>query len=182
MLLILWIFLSVRQISQCFFTYRIQLSELLVQKILSLKLETGLEGQRNVYLFWGGDSVFRSNCCWHLATINSENIHEGSPAERLYVTSLSWDSQEQGNLDVFPLYILDFGGDQKTQPSVTVLPSGYCKTLRFWDYCFLESACETQYGLFNKGGNCLVFDKTTTFHSCQESETSDDILYCDLVP
>lgn len=54
MLLILWIFLSVRQISQCFFTYRIQLSELLVQKILSLKLETGLEGQRNVYLFWGG--------------------------------------------------------------------------------------------------------------------------------
>lgn len=83
---------------------------------------------------------------------------------------------------MFPLYILDFGGDQKTQPSVTVLPSGYCKTLRFWDYCFLESACETQYGLFNKGGNCLVFDKTTTFHSCQESETSDDILCCDLVP
>lgn len=54
MLLILWIFLSVRQISQCFFTYHIQLSELLVQKILSLKLETGLEGQRNVYLFLEG--------------------------------------------------------------------------------------------------------------------------------
>lgn len=56
---------------------------------------------------------------------------------------------------MFSLHILDFGGKQETQPSITVLPSGYYKTLRFWDYCFLESAYETLYGLINRKGNCF---------------------------
>lgn len=85
--------------------------------------------------------MFRSKCYQHLATINSEKSSAGSPTGRFYLTSFSGHSQKQRCLGTFPHYILDFGGDQKTQfSSTTVLLSGYCKALRFRDKCFLESA------------------------------------------
>lgn len=128
------------------------------------------------------DSIFRNKCYWRLARINSENISEGSPVERFYVTSLSWDSEDQASLGTFSLYILDFERNRETQPSITVLPSGYYKALRFWDYCFLESAYETLYGLINREGNWFCLWQNHHFSLLQEFETSDDTLYCDLVP
>lgn len=154
MLLILWIFLFVRQIHQWFLSILFNWLSCLCRKfwVLSWRL-VWKDREMGSFCVW--HSVFRSKCYLHLATINSENISEGSPTERFYVTSLSWDSQGRGILGMFPLYILDFGGNQETQPSITVLPFGYYKALRFWDYCFLESTYETLYRLFNKGRNCF---------------------------
>lgn len=128
MLLILWIFLCTGQILQWFLSLLLNW-----QKIFSSKLETGLERQRNVQR----NFVFGIQC-------SEAKIREGSPTERLYLTSFSWHSQKQRCLGMFPHCIFDFGGDQKTQfSSVTVLHSGYYKALRFRDNCFLESAYET---------------------------------------
>lgn len=61
---------------------------------------------------------------------------------------------------MFPLYLLNFGEDQETQASITVLPSGSYKVLRFWNYSFLESAYERLYRLTREAIG-FFFDKIT---------------------
>lgn len=107
------------------------------------------------FCFW--DSVFRSNCYQHLATINSEKSREGSPIGRFYLTSFSWHSWKQRCLGMFPHCTFSFGGDQKAHLcSIIVWHSGYCKALSFRDNCFLESAYKTSLyktNIFNLARN-----------------------------